>query len=209
MAATLDAIESALLAELATMKAPSSGPTLARPFRHVGRWAGEVTREHGVEENTLNASPAALLAYEGSDPVGRDGAYVETGGHLVEVVEEHRFLVYVVVADQRSDDITLKGTNVVPGVLLCARRVKEALAGLVIPGLFDGGVVALEGHRPWLIERGVQHTHVVRVSARSALPESADTTPDAPFTFDGRVRDAAPDSDGGAVPLAAVRVTPP
>lgn len=207
--ATLEDIESALLAELVTMKALSSGPTLLRPFRHVGRWAGEVTRENGVEENTLNATPAALLAYEGSDPVGRDGAFLETGGHITQVVEEHRFLVYVVVSDQRSDDITLKGTNVVPGVLLCARRVKEALAGMIIPGLFDGGVVALDGHRPWLIERGVQHTHVIRVSARSALPESADATPDAPFTFDGRVRDAAPDTDGAAVALAAVRVTPP
>lgn len=205
----LDQIESALLAELATMKAPTSGPTLARPFRHVGRWAGEVTREHGVEENTLNAAPAALLAFEGSDPVGRDGAYVETGSHLVEVVEEHRFLVYVVVSDQRGDDITLKGTNVVPGVLLCAQRVKEALAGLRIPGLFDGGVVALEGHRPWLIERGTQHTHIIRVSARSALPPAPDPPAPDPPVFEGRVRDAAPDTDGAMVPLATVRVSPP
>lgn len=204
--ATLTDIETALLSALGELRsAPPVVPTATRPFRHVGRWAGEVSRDEGVEQNTLNATPAALLAFERSEPEGRDGGGVETGGHLIQVVERHYFLVYVVVSDQRSDDLTIKGTTHVPGILHCAQRVKEALAGLIVPGLFDGDVVRLEGHAPWLIERGVQHTHLIRVSARSALPESDDTTPDNPVGVEVRVRAEPPDQ---ALTLAAVRVAP-
>lgn len=203
MAANLDDIELAFFTALSALK--GAPPSLTQPFRVVDRWAGEVSQERGVEENTLNAVPAALLAFEQSIPEGRDGALVETGSHLIEVVERHLFLVYVVVGDTRSDSAAIKGGSAVPGILRCARLVKEALAGLVIPGLFDGDVVRLEGHRPWLIERGVQHTHILRFSARAELPASSVTTPGDPFVLDARANAPEPDTDAATVNLSTAR----
>ncbi len=198
MAATLEDIEEALFQGLRTLHA--APPTDARPFRIVGRWAGEVTSE-GVDEQTLGKSPSALLAYERSVPEVR-----QTVGDFVTFHERHFFRVYVTVVDTRGVAAATKGTVGQQGILRCTRVVKEVLAGLAIPGLADGDVVHLVDHRPWSIARDSHFTHVIQVSARAELgAPTAPATPGTPFVFDGHVEAPAPDTDGADVVLADAR----
>lgn len=206
MAATLDAIESAFMTALQAML---RNATVPGPFVLVDRWAGEVTQEEGVDEATLGKSPSALLAFEGSTPVGEDGAYAETLGRDIEVVERHTFRVYVTVKDARTVTAATKGTVGQPGVLRCARLVKEALAGLEIAGLHAADVVRLVDHRPWSIKRESHYTHLVRFSATAALPATTDATPGEPFEgMNTAITDAPSDEGGTPMPLAAVRAVP-
>lgn len=207
--ATDDEIEAALVAALEALKV---GASPAGPFVLVDRWAGEVTQDTGVDSATLAKSPSALLAYEESVPEGAGGAQSETGGHLIQVVERHIYRVYITVRDARGDTAAMKGTVGQNGVLACARRVKKALAGLMIPGLFDGDVVRLVGQRPWHIRRGASYTHVIRFSARAALDES--TTDENPVPgaaiagVRGDVPDATRDTNAAVVTLSHFNTLP-
>lgn len=208
MAATLEDIEAALLAALQALKTTAT-PT-AGPFVMVDRWAGEVTAGDDIDEATLGKSPSALLAFERSMPEGADGVHSQTNGHDLQVVERHYFRVYVTVRDTRSTKAGQVGTTGQPGALRCARLVKEALAGLEIPGLFDGETVHLIEHLPWRIQPGTQYTHIVRVSARAELPESIPALPGVPLSrMDTSVTDSAPDTDDAAVVIATSRATRP
>ncbi len=207
--ATDDEIEAALFAALEGL---ARSATPAGPFVLVDRWAGEVTQETGVDAGTLAKSPSALLAYEESTPEGPNGAQSETGGHAIQVVERHVYRVYVTVKDARGDANAMKGTVGQPGVLACARAVKKALAGLAIPGLFDGDVVRLVGQRPWAIRRGASYTHIIRFSARAALDESTaeeNPTPGARLAgVRGYTDDATPDTDAATVTLSSFESLP-
>lgn len=198
--APLDDIESALFAALRALHAAPT--TEAAPFRLVERWSGQVSHETGVDEATLGRAPACLLAFESSTPE----LVARTSDNQFMTVETHLFRVYVVVEDARGDEKAIKGTVHRPGILRCAQRVKEALAGLRIPALYDGGTVELVGHKPWLVEGGVQHTHVVWVSARAGLPESLPTVPGVPLVVRGEITDATPDTDSPSAPAPPVRV---
>lgn len=206
MSTTLDAIETALYTHLQTLGANGATPTGALPFRTVARWSGEVSADEIVEGH-LGVCPSALLAWEGSEPVARnDGAYVETVSHDVEIVEEHRFRVYVTVQDTRGDTASLKGGTGTPGIHACTQAVVELLAGLRVAGLLDGGVVQLVGRKPWRIARGESVTHLVRFSCRACLPDLAETLPGAPMTrLDASINDASEDVDARDVPLATSR----
>ena len=207
--ATDDEIEAALFAALSSLLKSATPPG---PFVLVDRWAGEVTQDTGVDATTLAKSPSALLAYEESIPEGPGGAQTETGGHAIQVVERHVYRVYVTVKDARGDANAMKGSVGQPGVLACARAVKKALAGLVIPGLFDGDVVRLVGQRPWAIRRGASYTHIIRFSARAAIDESTpeeNPTPGAPLAcVRGYVDDASPDTDDATVTLSSFESLP-
>jgi hypothetical protein len=204
MAATLDDVETALMAALQAML---RGATPPGPFALVDRWAGEVTQEEGVDEATLGRSPSALLAFEGSTVVADEDG--ETLNRDVEVVERHVFRVYVTVRDFRTVTAATKGTVGQPGVLRCARLVKEALAGLEIAGLTGGDVVRLVDHRPWSIKRESHYTHLVRFSATASLPATTDVTPGEPFAgMNTTITDAPSDEGGDPMPLAAVRAVP-
>lgn len=164
-AATLDAIDTALFARLATLK---KSATPAGPFTLIDRWAGQVTQQEGVDETTLGKAPAALLAYESSTTESASG---ETILDEAETIERHLFRVYVTVQDTRGDQKTLKGTTGQTGALACVHAVKAALTGLAITDA--GEPVRLVGSQPWLVERGVQHTYVVRFSVRAVLDTTA------------------------------------
>lgn len=206
MAATLEAIEAALMTALRGMLRSA---TPAGHFVMVDRWAGEVTQQEGVDEATLGKSPSALVAFEESKPEGEDGAAVTTLSQDIEVIERHVFRVYVTVKDARTITQGTVGTVGQPGVLRCARLVKEALVGLEVTGLAGGDVVRLVDHRPWSVQRESHYTHLVRVSARAALPATTPQAPGTPFTgMDTTVTDAPSDEGGTPMPLAAVRAVP-
>jgi len=207
--ATDDEVEAALFVALSSLLKSATPPG---PFVLVDRWAGEVTQDTGVDSATLAKAPSALLAFEESIPEGHGGAVAETAGHNIGVVERLVFRVYVTVADTRSDKAALKGTVGQTGVLACARAVKKALVGLVIPGLFDGDVVRLVSHRPHHIKRGTSYTHALRFSARIGLDESTpeeNPTPGAPLAgVRGYVDDASPDTDDATVTLSSFQSLP-
>lgn len=205
MSATLDDIESAIFTALATLKASGATPTSSAPLRTLDRWAGEVTADD-IDEGYLGVLPGALLAHEGSQAINgpADTDFVETLAHDVEVVERHLFRVYVSVADTRSDAALVKGGTSTPGVYASAQAVKEALAGLRIPGLKAGGVLHLVDHRPWRIRRGESRTDVVRFAAYAALPESTEELQGNPMSrLDASVIEPDPDVDNLAVELVA------
>ena len=166
-AATLDAIETALFARLATLK---KSATPAGPFVLVDRWAGQATQQEGVDEATLGKAPAALLAYESSATEGPGGAEAETILDEAETIERHSFRVYVTVQDTRGDEKTLKGTTGQTGALACVHAVKTALTALAITNVNEP--VRLVGSQPWLIDRGIQQTYVVRFVVRAVLDTS-------------------------------------
>jgi len=217
MNATLDQVEAALFAALGALV--SATPTQAVPFRHCRRYAGEVTAElmndveRGLYDLAPEQFPAALLAWEGEDPVGTNGALVETDSHAIEVVGRSLWRVYVVVRDLRGDEEALKGTLAgQPGALLCAHVVKKALAGLVIPGLHDHNVVRWIGSRPYVIARRTAYVYAVRFSADTALDESTaeeNPVPGVPLRgVRGTVVDATRDTNGAEVPLSSFNTLP-
>lgn len=199
MSATLDQIDAALFTELGTLV--NATPSASQPFRHVRRYAGEVTRDlvEAVEQGTYDLKPeqmpAAFLAFEGDEPLGQDGIFRQDGPQLVQVVSRSYWRVYVVVRDLRGDEQALKGVLAgQPGALLCTQRVTELLAGLQIPGLFEAGGVRWLGSRPWVIARRTAYVYVVRFAADAQLadpPTSA--TPGTPFVFDASVTADAAD----------------
>lgn len=188
MSATLEAIEAALFTSLSSLSA--APPTDARPFRLVGRWAGQTTAD-GVEHETLGRAPSALLAFERSVPEEiRDGGV----GSLSVVIETHVFRVYVTVVDTRSTAAAVQGSVGQQGILRCTRLVKELLAGLEVEGLHNAEGVRLVDHRPWLIDPGTSITHALTFSARAELGVATpDPTPGDPFVFDASVTADAAD----------------
>jgi hypothetical protein len=163
--ATLETIEAALFAALESLRVSA---TPSGPFVVVDRYAGEVTVA-GIEAAILGKSPSALLAFEGSAPIGGEGAFVDTILHDIEIVERAVWRIYVSVLDTRSVAAAQNGTIGQPGVLRCARHVKKALVGLRIPGLHAGDLVRLTEHKPWSIKRGAHIAHLIRVSTLSRV----------------------------------------
>jgi hypothetical protein len=193
--ATLDQIDAALYTALGGLV--NATPSATQPFRHLRRFAGEVTMdlvqhvEQGLYALTPEQHPAALLAFEGVEPLGDGGIFRQDGPRLIQIVARTFWRVFVVVRDLRGDEEALKGVVAgQPGALLCAQRVTEALAGLQISGLFEGGGVRWLGARPWLVARRTAYVYAVRFAADTELPDpAADALPGTPFVFDGAVKD--------------------
>lgn len=195
MTATLDTIDAALYTALSGLV--NATPSATQPFRHLRRYAGEITRDlvEAIEQGTYDLKPtelpAAFLAFEGEEPLGDGGIYRQDGPQLVQIVARAFWRVFVVVRDLRGDEQALKGVVAgQPGALLCAQRVTEALAGLQIAGLFEAGGVRWLSTRPWVIARRTAYVYAVRFAADTELPDpAADALPGTPFVFDGAVKD--------------------
>lgn len=208
--ATLDQIESAMYAQLGTLV--TATPTTTAPFRHLRRWAGEVSRdlaydlERGLYDLTPEQLPAALFAWEREDPLGDNGAFLEEH-QQTEVVGRSTWRVYVVVRDLQGDAAALKGNLAgQPGALLCAHAVKTALAGFQIAGLFENRGVRWLGSAPWSIARRTAYVYVVRFATDAALDAATadeNPTPGTPLGgLRGDVVDATPDTNSATVSLA-------
>lgn len=217
MAASLDAIEAAIYAALGTLVAAT--PTSSAPFRHLRRYAGEVTQdlaaqiERGLYDLTPEQLPAALLAWVKDEPLGQNGAYVEEPGGAIQVVSRSTWRVYVVVRDLRGDEAALKGTLAgQPGQLLCAECVKRGLAGLHIDGLFENRGLRWLGSSPWVIARRTAYICALSFGADAELPESSaedNPTPGVPLAgVYGTVPDATPDTNAAAVTLSSFSTLP-
>ena len=195
MSTTLDAIDAAFYEALGGLV--NATPSTTQPFRHLRRYAGEITRDlvEAIEQGTYDLKPtelpAAFLAFEGEEPLGTDGIYRQDGPQIVQIVARSLWRVYVVVRDLRGDEQALKGVLAgQPGALLCAQRVTEALAGLQIAGLFEASGVRWLGTRPWVIARRTAYVYAVRFAADTELPDpAAEALPGTPFVFDGAVKD--------------------
>ena len=203
MGAALDDIDAALYAGLQGLLTSAVPPG---PFRLVDRYAGEITPQHGVDDELLGNAPAALLAFERETPQGQNGAFQEVLGREIQVVERSLWRVYVVVQDHRGDTEAIKGTTGQPGALTCAEAVKLALTGLDIPGLHDGSCVHRLETIPRVIQRGVAYCYMLRFAADSELVATPVTLPGAPMTaLKGTISDPAA-TDPGASPLSTLTI---
>lgn len=184
---------------------PNTVPTSTRPFRSLHHFAGEVSRalsedrEHGVAMTHIKQQPAMLLAWEGTRPVGAEGAYAADGPKLVQVVRRAHFRVFVVVADQRGDARAMDTAIAAQGAL------ESALAGFVIPGLFDGRGVTWVESLPWVTARRASYVSAVRFHADALLDPTDEPEPAEGFEVRGAVVDASLDSDDATVPIAPFR----
>jgi hypothetical protein len=124
--------DAVLLAALRALHVDNGGP-----FEFVGRYRGQVTRQEGVDTETLGAPTAALLAWASDDPVERGpGAGPQT---LVRRVTEYAvrstWLVYVASQRLEDTDVDVAGSTngLTPGMHTLKDAVEAALHGLVVP----------------------------------------------------------------------------
>lgn len=183
--ATCDEVEAALFEALNRLAANASPPG---PFVRVVR-AGRVESVEDIRAVTGGNWPAAVLSFDRSTPEGAAGVFVQSGGHLVEVVERLHFTVHVAVANPTTPADSVKGRVGAPGVLALAQRAKEALAGLEVAGLFDGDVVHLQSHTVFASRVDSILVHQLNFTARVELPPTeAGSAPGTPFVTDVRVQ---------------------
>lgn len=201
--ATCDEVEAALFEALRPLAADAT-PTPG-PFVRLLR-AGRIESFEDFNALAGGTWPSCALAFERSQPEGIDGVFAQNGGHAIETVERLMFGVYIGVACPKRPEVNVKGVVGAPGALALAQRVKEALTGLEIPGLFDNDVVHLVGHTVFASRVDSYLVHLVSVSARTELPPSdLATTPGTPFVTDADARLPGTDTDGAVVHLSAGR----
>lgn len=150
--ATIDSIEDALFAQLATL-APTT-------FKFVGRFAGEPSQER-LSEATTGITPAALLTIESDEPIVGTEVNTLVGG-LVSQDSRAIWRVLIVLEDPRGDTEAAKTAGTQLGYLALAKAVRAALSGLEIEGLVDMDVVRYAGIRPVRIDHGMLYVHAAR-----------------------------------------------
>ena len=164
---SLAALDAALYAALsATQWITASGPTTARPFALVGRYAGGLSVD-GIRE-TCAQYPAALLRYDGGGSTRTVDA--------VEGVDDtgtEAWTVLVAVEEPREIDDAIAATDAqVPGALALIDAVLLALNGLVFDEAWRDRRVRVVGYAPALIARGTVYVYAVRFEARRELPQA-------------------------------------
>ena len=168
---SLASLDAALYAALtATQLVTASGPTVARPFALVGRYAGELSTV-GIQE-TCAQYPAALLRYDG-------GASARTVDAIegVDDTGTEAWTVLVAVEEPREIDDAIAATSAqVPGALALIDAVLLALNGLVFDDAWRDRRVRVAGYAPALIARGTVYVYGVRFEARRQLPQAPMTT---------------------------------
>jgi hypothetical protein len=160
-AATLDTIDAALFAQLATLLTTASP---GGPLAQVLRYAGTTGADKGVPVAPQGVVPAAMLALEGED---YDVAVGHSGQHPALFVATSTWRVFVVTSELRGHAAAVKG-SATTGAYAIATAVAGALAGLVIDGLYRGGGVTLRGLRPVHVKPG-QYVYLLRLEAARAI----------------------------------------
>lgn len=209
MSATLDAIDAAILAALQTLRsADPLDPTPSLPFAYVGRYRGEVTREYGVDRETLGVETAALLALEGEAPEARQRETRTILKGSAETVARSLWRVYVVVQRPDSADDSLKGDGTDLGVYALVDRTVSVLHGLPIAGLYQGERLRWLDTRPHLILPGQVSVYLVRLEAVRPLTAAPVAMPAGTKPFAGVTLDinSVGTSDPAPNPLTQARV---
>jgi hypothetical protein len=204
--ATIDSIEAALFAQLATLLATAS-PTPG-PFAHLARFAiergaADTRTEHRGALAPQGKVPAALLAFERE----QFRAEVDTS-HLrrVTTIGRSTWQVWVVASELGGDAAAVKG-GATTGVYALASAVCAALAGLPIADTHRGHRVELLDVSAAVARRG-QYIAVARVASERlvesvALPD--DSVPLTGIDADLNLVDADgadPTLDGAGTPFA-------
>lgn len=143
----------------------SAGPTEARPFALVGRFAGTLG-ENEIRE-VCSAYPAALLAFGGestSRTVRTLAGDAEDRGTL-------GWTVYVAAEDPAAIDDGTIGTTARPGGLRLVDAVLGVLSGLLIDGAWMSNRLRCTGTREALIRRGVVYVYAIGFELLRALPQ--------------------------------------
>lgn len=183
--ATLDSIEDALFTALESLLKKNGG-TVAT----VARYAGQVTAKRGVDDVTLGAAPALLLACPGGEASETESRETLLEG-VGEVVDRDTWLVYVIVADARGDEAAVKGATGQSGLYRLISLVQRTLHGLEIDGLFQGHPVRYANWR-WhdATVAGSQYVAVVRFLTDIAIdaPDSLEDATAQPLSIDARVQ---------------------
>jgi hypothetical protein len=161
VAATLTSIELALYTALSGLLTNvTTGPTTARPFACVARYAGQVPQE-GLAEAAA-AWPCALLRFD-DDISTRD-----VHGFGVESIEDRAlasFSVLVGVEDPRDIADGMIGDANVPGLLRLVDAVIAACNGVTFADPHMQMSIRYAGTRAELVKRGTVYVYAVRFDA--------------------------------------------
>lgn len=164
MSATLATIELALYTALSGLLTNvTTGPTTARPFACVGRYAGPVPPD-GLHE-AVAQYPCALLRFD-EDVSVRD--VLGFGAASIEDRALSSFSVLVAVEDARAIDDGMVGDTSAPGLLRLVDAVIAACNGIVIADTHMQLSARYAGTRAEIIRRGVVYVYAVRFEATRA-----------------------------------------
>lgn len=155
---TLDAIESALFAQLKGLSKEEGGP-----FDTVARFSGEVTRDKGPSQAGGGVPASLLLALEG-ETFSTEGDSLALGPWTT--VATSVFRIYVCAIDLAGHEHAVKGevTGSNTGLYHLLSRATAAVAGLDIASLYQNGRIELLDTRPFYIKSGT-YVYVIRCKA--------------------------------------------
>lgn len=166
MTLSLATIEAALFAALEPIVTNvTTGPTEARPFAMLGRFAGELG-ENEIRE-VCSQYPALLLAFGGEQSVRT----VRTLAGAAEDRGTSAWTVYVCVEDPRAIEDGTIGSTAAPGGLRLIDAAETVLNGLLIPGTWMNQRLRTAGAREALIRRGVVYVWAIAFDVMRALPQ--------------------------------------
>lgn len=176
MPATLATADTRLHAALAALVAePVSS---SRPFGYAGRWEGP-TPPTGLPAPKY---PAALLRFDGEQPVERD---VQTFGWGSQDRSRANWSVLVQLCDPQEIDRLVNGTASSPGVLQLVDAVKAACNGLWLDGAhmertlrFAGTAREAGGPQPSTVVYAVRFVAELDAPDAYAAQVAADTSPE-------------------------------
>ena len=177
MNATLDSVDRAIFETLQGLLASSGGG----PFQSVIRYSGETTgRDKQLVQATLGVTPAVMLAWEGwGDGEEIDDTLLTQQGAFV---MPSVWRVFVVHSELAGHDEAVTGQIDSPGILGLVQRVTIALAGLSIPGLYNGSRLIPKKGMPVHVKPG-EYVCMSRFLANLFLDGTS--LPDASKEFDG------------------------
>lgn len=178
MPATLASIEAVLYAGLAALLTDvTTGPTTAKPFAFVGRYAGQVPPE-GIGE-AVAAWPCALLRFE-DDASTRD--VIGFGAEATEDRALASFSVLVGVEDPRDIADGMVGDSSVPGLLRLVDAVIAACNGLVVADSHMQASTRYGGTRAEVVKRGNVYVYAARFDVtRDVARYAYDAADDSPL----------------------------
>ena len=180
--------------------------TPTQPLRSLHRHAGELSRfaesgrEKGVAASRVGQFPAAFLAFESSEPLGTNGAFVETLGADIDVVRRIGWSVFVAINDPTGDGAAEDIADEV------CERIEGVLTGLRIAGLHGNGCVRWVRTVPWVIARRASYVYRLQFTTDADMPESVEALPGVPMSrLDASLNAPTADVDASTVTIATSR----
>lgn len=167
---SLKTMAEAIMTALQTLK-----PT---PCKHVGWYAGQVTRA-GLAEEIVGQTPAILLANESEIPDADLSVTTITGNGRDAVIDVWR--VYLVIEETRGTGAALVGVAAQVGLFALRDAVLLAINRLHLVGQLGNHGLEYQGTRPALVQSGIAYADAMTFAIARPIDAAVRTTPSQPL----------------------------